>query len=418
MLEDAALYGLAGDTVRSLEPHTEADPAGLLVQLLVGFGAMVGRRDGSAHMEADGARHYPNLFTLLVGATASARKGTAWARVRGVLDGVDSEFLRSNVLTALTTGEGLIYEVRDPVTRQEPVRENGRVVGHDTVQADPGVTDKRLLVQLSEFASVLEVMKRDGNPLSPVVREAWDYGNLRTAAKTSPVRATGAHVAIVGHITAEELERKLDRTEAASGFVNRFLLVCVRRSKLLPDGSAFDPLFLAPNQQMIAKAVMFAQTAGRLERDREARDYWRSIYAGLTEPRPGLLGAALSRAEAQVLRLSLVYALLDLTPVVALPHLQAALAFWRYCEASACYILGDALGDPTADELYRILRAAQDGLTTTEIRDHFGRHGNYTKALSRLEGLGLVRRESRPTAGRSEILWYATKATKATEGGA
>jgi len=35
-----------------------------------------------------------------------------------------------------------------------------------------------------------------------------------------------------------------------------------------------------------------------------------------------------SRAEAQVLRLSAIYAVLDSTSIVGLPHLQAALAVW------------------------------------------------------------------------------------------
>jgi hypothetical protein len=41
-LDPAALHGLAGDAVRLLEPHTEADPAGLLVCLLAAFGNAVG----------------------------------------------------------------------------------------------------------------------------------------------------------------------------------------------------------------------------------------------------------------------------------------------------------------------------------------------------------------------------------------
>jgi hypothetical protein len=45
--DDAAYYGLAGDIVRRIEPHTEADPVALLVQILVVFGNVIGR---SAHM--------------------------------------------------------------------------------------------------------------------------------------------------------------------------------------------------------------------------------------------------------------------------------------------------------------------------------------------------------------------------------
>ena len=42
-----------------------------------------------------------------------------------------------------------------------------------------------------------------------------------------------------------------------------------------------------------------------------ARVLWGAEYGGLTADRPGIYGAVTARAEAQVLRLSLIYALLD-----------------------------------------------------------------------------------------------------------
>jgi hypothetical protein len=38
-----AYYGLAGDIVRAIEPHTESDPVALLAQFLLGFGIVIGR---------------------------------------------------------------------------------------------------------------------------------------------------------------------------------------------------------------------------------------------------------------------------------------------------------------------------------------------------------------------------------------
>jgi hypothetical protein len=45
-LGESAFRGLAGEIVRSIEPHSEADPAGLLVQLLVAV-LSAGRRTTS-----------------------------------------------------------------------------------------------------------------------------------------------------------------------------------------------------------------------------------------------------------------------------------------------------------------------------------------------------------------------------------
>ena len=101
-----------------------------------------------------------------------------------------------------------------------------------------------------------------------------------------------------------------------------------------------------------------------------------------------MLGSMTSRAEAHVVRLSLIYALLDSASAIRVEHLRAALALWRYCEASARYIWGDSLGDPMADEILRALRAAgDDGLTRWDISNHFGRN-KQAREIDR--GIGVV----------------------------
>ncbi len=71
-----------------------------------------------------------------------------------------------------------------------------------------------------------------------------------------------------------------------------------------------------------------------------------------------MLGAVTARAEAIVMRLAVVYAVLDGRTHIGVEHLRAALAVWQYCEDSARYVFGDALGDPVADELLEALRGA------------------------------------------------------------
>src|SRR5688572_9129962 len=62
-LEDAAFVGVLGDFVRTVEPHTEADPAALLVQMLVAAGNVVG---SSPHVRVEAERHRMNLFAAVV----------------------------------------------------------------------------------------------------------------------------------------------------------------------------------------------------------------------------------------------------------------------------------------------------------------------------------------------------------------
>jgi hypothetical protein len=322
-------------------------------------------------------------------------------------------------VSGLSSGEGLIWEVRDPIEKQEPLKEKGRVVGYNTVVADQGVSDKRLLVAESEFASVLRIVGRDGNTLSGIIRQAWDTGMLRTLVKNSPARATDAHISIIGHVTKAELLRYLDRTDLVNGFANRFLWVCVRRARVLPFGGRLASVDFAPFIRQLKEAVDFARKLGEtaVSWDPEARMLWHEVYEDLSEGRPGLLGAVLSRAEAQVLRLALIYALLDQSHEIRRVHLEAALGLWRYCEASARYIFGDAVGDPVADEILTALRARAGGLTRSEIRDLFGRHrksDEIGRALGVLLEHGLARFEPEDTGGRPAERWYAVGARKAT----
>src|SRR5207244_3751287 len=109
--------------------------------------------------------------------------------------------------------------------------------------------------------------------------------------KTSPAKATDAHVSIVAHVTAEELRRLLTETEAANGFGNRFLWACVRRSKRLPEGGDLDVRELKRLAAQVGDRLAFAQSARALKRTDEARELWAGVYEDLSESRPGLAGA-------------------------------------------------------------------------------------------------------------------------------
>ncbi len=403
-LENDAYHGLAGRLVRTIEPHSEADPVALLAQFLVAFGSAVGRQP---YFLAEADRHGLNLDAVFVGETAKGRKGTSWGHVRSIVTAADPDW-QGRIMAGLSSGEGLIWQVRDPIIRRDPIKEKGRVVDYEEVIADEGVSDKRLLVFEGEFASVLRVCARDGNTLSAVIRNAWDTGDLRTLTKNTPAKASGAHVSIIGHITRDELLRYLDDTEAANGFGNRFLWFCVRRSKALPEGGRLSDARLAPIICEVSAALSFAREMGEMRRDPEARDVWCAVYEDLSEGRPGLLGAMIARAEAQVMRLACIYALLDRSPVIRKEHLLAALALWEYAEASAEYIFGARMGDPVADRIVDALSSAPNGLTRTELSNLFGRHqrsANLDRALERLKKYRMADCDQDMTDGRSSERW-------------
>jgi len=268
-LAEAAFHGLAGEIVRTIEPHSEADPAALLVSLLVAFGNACRRGPG---FQVEGDFHATNLYAVVVGDTAKGRKGTSWGQVRRLYELADPEWTGERTAGGLTSGEGLIFHVRDPQSKQVAEKDKGKPTGEYVEEVvDAGVDDKRLLVFEGEFAQVLKVMGRDGNTLSPVIRDLWDRGDVRTLSKNSPVRATGALVSIVAHVTADELRRGLTGTEVANGFANRFLFVCARRSKQLPEGGDLGDDELRPLVDRLRDALRLAGVQGRLKRNAEAR---------------------------------------------------------------------------------------------------------------------------------------------------
>lgn len=413
-LGDAAFHGHIGQFVRSLEPRTEADPAGLLVQALVALGNCFGR---NAYFQVEASKHYPNLFATLVGVTAGGRKGTSWGRIEEVFQAVAPNWAEHCVSSGLSSGEGLIYAVRDEVTKQEPVRDKGfngkqrQITGYETVIADPGVADKRLLCLESEFGGVLRVMQRSSNTLSVLIRQCWDSGNLRTLTKNNATRATGAHVSVIGHITGPELRKFLLLEDAFGGVGNRFLWVCTQRSKLLPMGSRSSAIDWELSSGLTS-AINHATDLGEVRFDLNAETIWCDVYAELSSGRPGLLGACTSRAEAQVVRLALLYALADSSSLIAREHIEAALEVWRYCFDSARYIFGDSCGDATADAILgELKKRGSHGLGRTEIVRLFGNNRPATMidgALALLQGIGAAQSERvAKGTGRPEVRWYA-----------
>lgn len=385
----AAYHELLGQIVTTIAPHTEADPVAILTQLLVAFGAAVGR---GTFFEVEATRHHPNEFMLLVGDSAKARKGSSWDHVRRLLAAVDPTIER-RILTGLSSGEGLIWAVRDPTTQ------------------DPGHVDQRLLVIEPEFSSVLRASAREISTLSPTLRSAWDGRPLAILTRTAPARASGAHIALIGHITQTELRRHTTTLELSNGYLNRILIVACRRQRLLPEGGDPDPLNATGLPRLLAATVKHAQTAGQIRLDQDARELWHDAYHQLAQPESGVLGQITARAEAHVIRLALIYALADGARDIRAPHLHAALALHDYAARSAAWALTGATGQPLAEQIHAALHASPAGLTRSQISDTLNHNqptGQLDRALRALQAAGRATVTQIATGGRPAQLWNAT----------
>jgi hypothetical protein len=379
-IHEDGFHGIAGELVRRIEPHTEADPAALLVQCLTAWGSLIGR---GPYYLAEADRHHTNLYCLLVGVTSKGRKGTSWGRIHGVFEAIDQRWAEDCQLSGLGSGEALI----DSLNQDDP---------------------RRLLME-GEFARMLAVIAREGTTLSAVLRNLWDKGRADITSRAKQAHVKGGHLSVIAHITREELRRRLGETEIANGLVNRFLIACAKRSQELPFGG--DSINFGDLPRRLREVTDLARKAGNTAFvfDPAARDIWEAAYHDLSEGKPGLFGAVTGRAEAQVVRLALIYMLLDGAAVIGAAHLNAALAVWRYCQDSARYVFGHAIGDPTADKVLRKLREAKE-LSKTEIRDLFGRNessGEIDRGLAVLVEMGLATYRTHDTGGRPITIWRA-----------
>jgi hypothetical protein len=373
VLDRAALHGPVGSFVLSCEPHTEADPAALLVTALVVAGNNLNR---GPHILAGNGRHPACLYAALVGRTAKGGKGTSYSVVRAMaVLAFDAEWVESQVKGGFGSGEKLVDDLAG--TDDKPAR------------------DTRMLVVEPEMARMLKVASRETSILSMTIRNGWDGYPLEARSRGATSVAKEHHIGVVAHITAEELRLRLSEADTYGGFANRFLWVAVQRARRLPAGGNVPDELLSHHAGVIGAAVTKARTVGQVVRTPAAEVRWAELYDVMgDDDATGLLAAVITRAEQQVLRLSLLYALLDGARAIDVDHLEAAWALWRFCRQSAEVLFGDHSVNPDADRLLAAIRnAGPAGLDLAAQMAVFGRNrkAKVMDALrADLEGRGLV----------------------------
>ena len=391
-LGEAAFQGSIGNIVRAIMPHTEADPAAVLSQLLVACGNAAGR---GAHFHVGETRHGINLYTVIVGDTAKTRKGDSSNFVLSPFRAVDADWANKQVHGGLSTGQGLIAlaaSADDPNAQSR---------------------DKRFLFLEDEFTSVLRRMRAPGNTLSATLRQAWNGGTLRLTTRHSPLYVSDAHISLIGHVTRPDLLQYLSRSDIFGGLFNRILWVCARRSKLLPDGARLPQQEFDRLVATIRNDLKFASRNRIIDLSQKARTLWHQVYYELTTQRKStpLVDAVTARGEPQVRRIATIYALMDLSPVVKVHHLRAGLEVWRFADDSARFIFGQAEQPALEERILELLIDSEGGLNRTDISGQLSHHftsDQITSALETLRKGGRATPKIISTGGRSAEFWTAT----------
>ncbi len=399
------VYGLAGEIALAAAERSEADGMGLLLQLMVITGSLIGRGPRAAHVRAGADKHYGNLFAAIVGSSAAGRKGSGLTLLLQIAKSVDPLWARDSVQSGLVSGEGLVWAVRDRTVKADPTNPSG-----PPILVDAGVTDKRLLLAETEFGSLLRSSARPASTLSTALRQAWDNGQLQTLGKKSPARATDAHISLIGHVTVSELGRHFSRDDILNGLANRILWITVHRTRPLPSGGGLDEPDVSRYAQRLREAVAYGRIAGELRRNAEAERLWNDWYVDLWNGRHSTLDTIAARGPAQVMRLACIFAVLALATDIRASHLRAAVNLWSACARSAAAIFDGMLDSSLAARLLTALRDQAGGMTRTEIRDLLGRNKagwEIAEALMSLRDRGEIVLSREAGSGRPTERWTA-----------
>lgn len=402
-LPEIARPGVIGDLLRVVEDGTEADPAAILLSLLAACGIAIGL---GPRLEIGGTSHHARTHLLIVGRTAEGRKGEGWGVVQRIMNEAIGESVWSTYeVGGLSSGEGLIQSVEDG-------------------ELKPGeeAPEKRRLVFEPEFARTIRVSRREANTLSSVIRQAWDatsFGVMTRVAK----RATNVHLAIVGHITPEELRSEVDIVDQQNGLLNRFL-VCYSHRRVLRPSPSISGQALRDHASELGRVIEAAQVRRLYDRDREADRLWRAIYYAMNDlatPIPSIE----ARGASMIARLSLLYALLNGHSLIRVDDLRAAVEVWWYAVQSTRKAYGERaarFGDPMADSILQEFwaQARIEGrrpvVSQTDVHavvHRNGGRGGVTRALALLAEHGLLERVLQPgdparKAGRPAVNWRIT----------
>nr|WP_329339138.1 DUF3987 domain-containing protein [Streptomyces sp. NBC_01352] len=401
--DELVFHGFVGGVVTELEKTTEADPVAILVTLLAAGGAMIGRKP---HVRIGDDRHPVLLWPLIYGNTSTGRKGSSKSTAMRVIRSADAIFATQNIVGGLSSGEGLLEELRDPDDED------------DTGSADrPRPDDKRRLVVESEYAVTMARSKREGNSLAGMLRQAWDGDHL-SVMNRSKLKATDPHVAIVAHITPREFRAKLQDSEMAGGTYNRFMPFYSHRNLMLPYPMGADEKVVEEFGAALLKKIEAARQLGQVQFSAAANKlYIEELYEALTDDsQAGPVAEFTARAASYCQRVAMLYALLDGRHQIEEDDLRAGHALVLYSQASARHLLvGSGTGDIRLDKLIQAVRdAGPDGLTKTQMTRLFGNHvkaaekDELVKKLLAMPGYAMT---ERPTQGAAaKVLTFSESA--------
>jgi hypothetical protein len=333
-IEEDAFYGLAGELINEISKHSEASRAALLFQFLILMGNIFGDK---FYKPIGGSNIHTNEFCLIIGDTSKARKGTGLKAISFFIKKVWKELFTKRIFNGLSTGEGIIWSLRDPIYE---TRENkqGEI---KTKLVDPGNPFKSAVFIEQEFSKLLKVGNRDTNNVTEVLRAAWDLEILQSLSKTQPAKASNTFISLIGHITSDEFLKCISQVDRFNGFLNRFLFCHSYRDKIISNPINFEVLashLSSMTDLYCLKSFIDHSNQTEIKLSNEAQTWWDKFYNEYGSSPDGLYPEVKARTENHIIKIAMIYALLDKSYVIEVDHLKAGKAVVSYSNDTIDYI--------------------------------------------------------------------------------
>jgi hypothetical protein len=275
-----------------------------------------------------------------------------------------------------------------------------------------------------EISNTLKMARRQGNTLTETYRKVWDSPHkIRTSNKNSPLVATDPHISLIGHTNKNELLATLADIELSNGFANRILWCASERRELMPDADYLDwcdyPEITDPLKEVFRQRSANTDEPFRFYRTGAANELWKKVYYKLnSQKHVSFIDGVLVRDTSHLLKVAMIYAVIDKAAEIDICHLQAALAVCDYSQASARWIFAERTGNRLANTIYWALLRAPQGMTRTQIyEDVCYRNTPSAKLDEAFEALaknGIARMDFRMTeSGRKVEMWFAASRSDA-----
>lgn len=339
VMDERAFHGTLGRITKALDPHTEADPSGVLLSLLSAYSVAVG---DSPKARVGNQEHPLLVWGILVGRTNAGRKGTATHEAFGVVKKACPDLLdpaKHFVGSGISSGAALVTEVYGRAWSTGWVSETSEEGEEEPViTINPGFPS---LMLIEEWAAVLKRSRMDDS-YGQNLRLGWQGSTLSSITKKDVFTVPNPHLGIIGHISPMELKANLSTSDLAGGSGNRFLWFYVEKSKSLPEGGNMSSEEHARLVEDFKSAVEYGHGfKGAVPYSPEARRVWNEeMYSELDEitTSSGEMEEFAGRAIPYVRRLAALYALSDGRGRIALEDLYAARAVVLYGLESVEYI--------------------------------------------------------------------------------